>query len=112
MRRITWLAGLAILGSILGVAAAADATPDPLRLVPEQADLMFKVEKPRQLTQALLNLDLVSQLQSLEAFQEFYDSTNFRRFYQLVAYFEKELGDKWPELVDKIAGGGVVIAAK
>jgi hypothetical protein len=52
----------------------------------------------------------VKQLQGFEAVQEFYDSTNARRFYQLIAYFEKELGAKWPELLDRLAGGGAVLA--
>lgn len=93
-------------------AARAEAPPDPLRLVPEQADLFVKVEKPKQLVDALLNLDVVKQLQLLEAFQELYDSTNARRLYQLIAYFEKELGGRWPDLIDRLAGGGIVVAAK
>src|SRR5262249_7341722 len=46
-----------------------------------------------------------------EAFQEFYDSTNLRRFYQLIAYLEKELGNQWPDLLDRLAGGGIVVAS-
>src|SRR5262245_11037063 len=103
------LAGLVVCFSI--ASARAETPPDPLRLVPEQADWMVKIERPRQLTETLLNLDLVKQLQKLEAIQEFYDSTNLRRFYQLVAYLEKELGGQWPELLDRLAGGGIVVAS-
>src|SRR5262249_32614604 len=45
-------------------------------------------------------------------FREFFDSTAYRRFYQLVAYFEKQLGAKWPDLLDLLAAGGAVLAAK
>src|SRR5262245_17394370 len=109
MRCITWLAGVLVCFSVAG--ARGETPRDPLRLVPEQADWMVKIERPRQLTETLLNLDLVKQLQQLEAFQEFYDSTNLRRFYQLVAYLEKELGSQWPDLLDRLAGGGIVVAS-
>src|SRR5262249_2977732 len=33
-------------------------------------------------------------------------------FRQLVAYYEKELGAPWPELLDRLAGGGAVLAGK
>jgi hypothetical protein len=93
-------------------AGRAESPPDPLRLVPAQADLAIKLERPRQLVETTLVLDLVKQLQTFEPFREFYDSTNFRRFQQLLGYFEKELGGKWPELLDQLAGGGIVVAAK
>src|SRR5262249_25084380 len=31
---------------------------------------------------------------------------------QFVAYFEKQLGLSWPELLDRLAGGGVAVALK
>jgi hypothetical protein len=104
------LAGL-IVGIFVNV-TRADAPPDPLRLVPEEADLVVKIESPRKLIETGLHLDPVKQLFQLEAVQEVYDSTNFRLFYQLVAYYEKELGMKWPDILDRIAGGGIVFSAK
>jgi len=97
---------------LCAAAVRAESPPDPLRLVPAQADLAIKVEQPRQLAETALALDLVKQLQTFEPFREFYDSTNFRRFQQLLGYFEKELGGKWPELLDQLAGGGMVVAVK
>jgi Protein of unknown function (DUF3352) len=103
---------VACLGLILTAAARAEAPPDPLRLVPDQADVVIKVEKPRQLAESVTANDLLKQLQTLDPVKELLDSTIYRRFYQLVTYFEKELGAKWPELLDRLAGGGVVLAAK
>src|SRR5262249_21018608 len=34
------------------------------------------------------------------------------RFHQVAAYFEKELGGRWPALPDRLAGGGAVLAVK
>jgi hypothetical protein len=90
----------------------ADAPPDPLRLVPDHADAVVKIDNPRRLIETVMQLDQVQQLLKLQAVQEFYDSTNARRFYQLVAYFEKELGIPWPEILDRLAGGGAAAAVK
>jgi hypothetical protein len=105
------LTGLALL--LVNVAGLrAEAPPDPLRLVSDSADLVVEVKSPRRLIESYLTLASVKTLFELEPFQEFYDSTNFRRFTQLVAYFEKELGAKWPDLIDRLAGGGAVVALK
>jgi hypothetical protein len=80
--------------------------------VPADTDLAFKVEQPRRLAEALLNHDALSPLRELEAVRELYDSTSYRRFHQLVAYFEKELGLKWPEALERLAGCGVAVGVK
>jgi hypothetical protein len=111
MRSLRYLlAGLVL--SVLVHVGRADGPPDPLRLVPNEADLFLKIERPRKIIETGLNLDAFKQLRELEAVQEVYDSTNFRRLYQLVGYYEKELGTSWPEILDKVAGGGIVLSAK
>jgi hypothetical protein len=90
----------------------AEAPPDPLRLVPDASDLVIEVKNPRRLTETLTGLEIVKKAEEFGPLQEFLDSTSYRRFYQLVAYFEKQLGAKWPELLDRLAGGGVILAAK
>ncbi|MBL8797672.1 MAG: DUF3352 domain-containing protein [Planctomycetia bacterium] len=113
MSRTHWLTGLTCCLLLVGSAdLRAETTPDPLRLVPAQADIAIQLERPRALAETTLALDLVKQLQAFEPIREFYDSTNFRRFQQLLGYFEKELGAKWPDLLDRLAGGGIVLAAK
>lgn len=102
----------AVVFLAVATCARAESPPDPSRLVPEQADLMVRIDNPRQLVETYTTLELFQQLYKFEAFQEYIDSTNFRRFNQLVAHFEKQLGAKWPEILDKAAGGGVVVAAK
>lgn len=104
-----WLAGLLFLTS---ASLRAEAPPDPLRLVPNQAELLVQVDQPRKLVEAVTNLDVLKQLQALGAIKELYDSTNSRRFYQLVGYFEKQLGVPWPEMLDRLAGGGAVLGVK
>src|SRR5205823_4462184 len=38
--------------------------------------------------------------------------TNARRLKQLIGYYETALGKPWPDLLDAVAGGGAVFAAK
>src|SRR5262249_2952426 len=87
---------LACLAFVLALAPAAPgwaaAPPHALRLVPDHAALLVKIEQPRRLVESVLNLDLVKEVYNIEAVREFYDSTNARRFFQLVTYFEKQLG--------------------
>jgi hypothetical protein len=112
MRLYRHLVGGLICLALLGGVARAEAPPDPLRLVPEQADLLVKVDSPRRLIETGMSSDLFKAARALPPVRDFYDSTNARRFYQLVGYFEKELGAKWPDLLDNLAGGGVVLAVK
>jgi hypothetical protein len=102
-----------LISLVLGVAAArAEAPPDPLRLVPDTTDLMVEVKKPRQLAETVRALEIIQKVEAFGPVREILESTNYRRFHQLVAYFEKQLGAKWPELLDRLAGGGAVVAAK
>jgi hypothetical protein len=96
----------------LAACARADAPPSPLRLVPDQADFVVQVHQPRRLVETATSSDLLKQVRTLDAFKEFFDSTNYRRFYQLVAYVEKELGMPWPQLLDRLAGGGMALGVK
>jgi hypothetical protein len=106
---LAWLACLALAPA---ASVRADAPPDPLRLVPDHADLLVKIEQPRRLVESVLNLDLVKEVYNIEAVREFYDSTNARRFFQLVTYFEKQLGVSRFDLIDRVAGGGAVVGVK
>jgi hypothetical protein len=106
----SWLGCLALV--LTAGAVRADAPPDPLRLVSEQADFFVKVEQPRRLVEAVTGLDIVRRLQAIEAVRELSDSTNLRRLRQLLAYVEKELGVERMELLDRLAGGGAVLAVQ
>ncbi len=113
-------AASSLIGLTFCLAAAAE-TPktvpsgrlrDPARLLPNQADLLVQIRQPRRLVETLTTLDTLKQLQQLAPVRELLDSTSSRRFYQLLAYFEKELGAPWPELLDRLAGGGAVLGVK
>lgn len=111
--RITALLVFALLAPVLPCRAdAPPAASDPLRLVPAQADLVLQLERPRTLHDAVFALDAVKQLKELDALREYYDSTNFRRFTQLLAHFEKKLGAAYPDLLDRLAGGGAALAVR
>jgi len=85
---------------------------DPLRFFPEQTDVVLKVERPRALAESVLKHELAKEALDLQVVRDLLDGPNYRRFFQLVAHFEKELGAPWPELIDKLAGGGVAAGLK
>jgi hypothetical protein len=108
--RRTITAGLVCLALLTAVTRAQSQSP--ARLIPAEADLVLEIKNPRVLAETFTKLDAVKELQKLDAVKELYDSTKYRRFFQLVSYYEKELGAPWPELLDKLAGNGIAIGAK
>lgn len=92
----------------LALALPAGAAPkDPLRFLPDGTPVVLKVEKPRALVESILNHELAKEAQQLQIVRDFLDGADARRLFQLIAHFEKELGAPWPELLDKLAGGGM-----
>lgn len=102
---------LPLLALLLAGAARADS-PSPLRLIPDKADFFFHVSRPRLLVELAVNSDLRKRVEALTVVKEQLDSTPARRGRQLLAYFERALGDKWPALLDDLAGGGLVLAGR
>ncbi|MFO0800345.1 MAG: hypothetical protein U0804_22995 [Gemmataceae bacterium] len=98
---------------LFAVAPAARAnTPDPLRFVPAKAGFFLKFERPRALAEAVTGLDAVKSAPNLGPVRDVLDSPVVRRGLQLLGYVERELGAKWPELLDQVAGGGAVVAGQ
>lgn len=97
--------------SFAGALQAVDP-PSPVRLVPAEANLLLEVPEPRRLVATALQLEAIRQLQTLPAVQQALASTASRRGRQLLAYFEKSMGGRWPDLLDRLAGGGVVVASR
>jgi hypothetical protein len=105
---------LCIVGLFLfstSTALAQDAK-NPLRFLPSQAEWVVKVERPRELLDAVEKNELFQQAQKLAGVREYYDSTTFQQLYQLIAYFEKQLGKSRDEIIDELGAGGVVLGAK
>ncbi|MFO0808839.1 MAG: hypothetical protein U0746_09470 [Gemmataceae bacterium] len=102
------------LAAFLLVAAAlpARAADDPLRFVPKHADFALRIDSPRKLVDAVIAIEPLLALQKFAAVREALESTNTRRARQFLAYYEKELGLAWPEMLDKLAGGGAVLTGK
>ena len=96
----------------IAVPAGRAESKDPLRFFPEQTDIVLKVEKPRALVEAVVRHDLAKEAQELQLVQNLVDSAKARQFFRIVAYFERELGAPWPELIDKLAGGGMAVGAR
>jgi hypothetical protein len=109
MRAARLTAALALL---VVTTARADNPPDPLRLVPRQADLVLRVESPRKLVESIQTVEPLRELRQFTAVRELLASTNVRRLEKILAYYEQELGAAWPDLLDRLTGGGVVVSLK
>ncbi len=105
-----WLSCVILLAS--SGLHAAETAADPLRLVPQEAEIVFRLDDPRKIADTVYHLDAVQKLLKIDSVRELYDSTKFRRIYQLLAYFENQLGHERFDLLDRLAGGGIVIAGK
>lgn len=107
--RTSWmlLVALALPAHLL-----ADEPRDPFRFVPRQAEVVVRVERPRALLDTVLADPLVQEAYRLTGVREAYDSTNFRRLYQLLAHVEKVLGTDRYDLLDAVAGEGIVVAGR
>src|SRR5436190_538652 len=102
-----------LLGVLLCLGGArAEKPASPLRFVPDQSDLVAQVPGSARLLDTVTALDVVQQIQGFESVKELLDSTQTRRFRQMLAYFEKELGADTKTLLDRLAGGGAVLAVK
>src|SRR5207302_826102 len=107
--RLHPLLAAGVFGLVLAAGTArADSSraspPSPLRLVPAEADFLLHVPDPRRLADEVGRLDFLPALLEFPAIREQLASTNARRGRQLLAYFEKSLGEKWPDLLDRLAG--------
>ena len=100
---------LSCLVVAVACASASAATPDPLAFVPKEATLVLKVEKPRQLIEAVTALDAYKGYENLPAVKAALESTTATRFFQLLKVAETKLGQKWPDMLDSLAGGGIAI---
>lgn len=112
MRQFPAVASSLMALLLCGSVVKAETPPSPLRLVPDQADLLIQMPQPRRLVETLIELDTFKQLRRLAPVRELFDSTNARRLLQLVAYFEKELGLPWPQLLDRLSGRGAVLGVQ
>jgi hypothetical protein len=98
---------LLFVASLLVSGTARSA--DPLDYIPNSARVVVVVDNPRKLAETITGLDAFKQAQSLAQVRELYDSTTARRLLKLLAFAEKELGAKWPDLLDQVAGNGLAL---
>ena len=70
--------------------------------------VVIQAEQPAKLVKLMLRYAALPELARFPAYREFLDSTAQRRFRQLLAYLEKELGCAPEEMLNRVAGHGIV----
>jgi len=100
---------IALALCLIGLAAPSQTkADDPLKMLPDnQADVVLKINKPVQLIDGLLKHPLAKDAQELTLVKGFLDGDDFRKFFGLIEFYEKDLGMKWTEILDKVAGKGM-----
>lgn len=101
-----------LLVLILSASHSRAESPDPLRLIPASADVVVKIEKPRQLLVSFLQREPVQEVLRMRATQAVLNRHEVRIAFDVLKYFEKELNASWDKIVDQLAGGGAVLAGK
>jgi hypothetical protein len=111
--RLSRLLAFVVIGWLaLASTASAGLPRSPLTVVPETADFVVAVPSPALLLEAVTTPALLKQAQGLAPVREFLEGTRFRRYLQLIGHVERELSMPLPEILAKVAGGGVVLASK
>jgi hypothetical protein len=95
---------------VLLLASSFARAADPLDYVPSSAQVVVVADNPRKLADAITGLDAFKDAQKLAQVRQLYDAAPVRRGLQFLAYAEKELGAKWPELLEQLGGNGVALA--
>ncbi len=102
-----------LLCGVLLAAESRSAPKDPLRFFSaETTQIVGVVPNPRAFAEAILNHPRAKDALALPQVKELLDSADLRKLFQLLAYYEKDLGAKWPELLDQLAGDGVAVGGK
>jgi hypothetical protein len=111
-----------ILGSVLAVLslarmAAADAAGQPAgqaptaaaRCVPPDAILGLEISRPKALLDLACSPKLIEAVTSLPAYQRAAAAGKLAEMQAGIAFLESRLGVKWPEALDKLLGGGLLV---
>lgn len=92
----------------LGVVSAASA--DPLTKVPDRADVVLAIPNPGRFVDALYKHPVVEEFLKIPGVREQIDTNNLRRLQQLLGYIEKRMERNGRDLIDGLAGNGLVLA--
>ena len=108
-RRSSALALLLLIGLTLpNLSAAPPTQAQPRWLLSAQPLLVIQAEQPALVAKQFLRYATLPELMRFPAYRELLESTGQRRFLQLLGYLEKELGAAPEELLDRLAGGGIL----
>ena len=94
---------------LVALAAPVSAAPTALDRTPVGGDVVVHVPDPGALPKAIENLPGLDAFLNLAPVKESLAATPTRRQLGILAHFEKAVGATTPEMLKKLAGGGVVL---
>ena len=95
----------------IGCLLLASAVAEPFTGVPADTTLLAVVPNPRALVEGVRDWPGGVRASRLPAAREAFESPGLKRLGGLIDYYEHDLGDDWPEILDRVAGRGVTFAA-
>ncbi len=98
-----------LIAASLAAGCAAHAG-EPWTRLPATADLIGVIDRPQDLVAAVLDHPAAKSALALPAVRAALVAANVRRVEQLVAYYEREMGDDGPTILGKVAGRGIAFA--
>src|SRR6476660_116153 len=91
------------------LASPAVAADDLLNLMPRQGGFVLVVESPRAMADTAAAVKTLQNALNLPQIRTLLDAPGVKRSALLLAHVESELVAKWPELLEKLAGGGIAL---
>lgn len=87
------------------------ATCEPFAGVPADSTLVAVVPDPRDFAESVRDFPGVAKILRLPAARDALSNPGLKRLGGLVAYYEQDMGDDWPTILDRVAGRGVTLSA-
>ncbi len=96
----------------LALLARADDTPAPATsLVPDNAILVAQVTNPQALIDRVFDEQVIAFIEKLPPYQQAMAQAQTQQAIGLIRFFENKYGAKLPQLLAKLVGGGITLAA-
>lgn len=101
---------IALAAAVVALLAPPGRAADPLAGVPAGATVVVVIDNPRELAERVRDHPTWKAAQTVAPVRDVLDSPAAKRFFDLVRYYEADMGKDWPAILDAVAGDGVTVA--
>lgn len=109
VRRMQWLALLAILIPVTAVNAQQDRTEEGASLFPASTDIFLKITQPGELVDRVMEHPLRVEIEKFPQIKEFFASQDFMQAKIALAFFETQIDEEWLPALKKLTEHGLFV---